>query len=113
MRVGAKYLITTDRWFIAPDAEQYRAVFGTVHQVLDAEQVLGVRTNRNSTNWYALIGDMVVAGCQIFYAVRCEHFSSEPTSVEFDHDGKHHVEKSGMSRIYDADASGLNHPLIE
>ena len=69
-----KYLITTDGWFYAPNGSKYRAVWGEVEIMSD--DVLGVKTNRLSTNWYARIGDdvngVVVAGCQIHYAVRCE-----------------------------------------
>jgi len=110
MKIGAKYLLTTDRWFYAPDGEQYRAVFGTVHEILDAEAVLGIKTNRNSTNWYVLIGDMVVAGCQVFYAIRTEDYDASPPTAEVDHEGVRHVQSAGITRIYDADASGQTHP---
>lgn len=62
---GKKYLITCDAWFYAPDGENYRAAFGTVHAVVDAKTALGIDTNRNSTNWYVVIDDMIIAGCQI------------------------------------------------
>lgn len=69
-----KHLITTDNWFYAPDGKLYRAVWGDV-QILD-DTVLGVKTNRNASNWYARVGSddnhVIVAGCQIHYAVRCE-----------------------------------------
>lgn len=69
-----KYLITTDKWFYGPDGKQYRAVWGSV-KILE-DNFLGVKTNRNSTNWYAFVGNeekgMIVAGCQIHYAVQCE-----------------------------------------
>lgn len=69
-----KYLITTDNWFFAPDGLQYRAVWGEVEIIEDSQ--LGLKTNRNSTNWYAKIGEegkeVVVAGCQIHYAVKCD-----------------------------------------
>lgn len=69
-----KYLITTDKWFTAPDGLTYNTVWGNV-KIL-ADDVLGVKTNRNATNWYAQVGEngkeVIVAGCQIHYAVRCE-----------------------------------------
>lgn len=69
-----KYLITTDAWFYGPDGRQYRAVWGEV-QILD-DTVLGVKTNRNASNWYARVGTdenhVIVAGCQIHYSVKCE-----------------------------------------
>ena len=69
-----KYLITTDNWFIAPDGKEYKAVWGNV-EILE-DKFLGVATNRNSSNWFAKVGSeqnhIIVAGCQIHYAARCE-----------------------------------------
>lgn len=69
-----KYLITTDNWFTAPDGKLYKAAWGNVEILEDS--VLGVKTNRNSSNWYAKVGStenhIILAGCQIHYAVRCE-----------------------------------------
>ncbi|MPR36640.1 hypothetical protein [Salmonirosea aquatica] len=69
-----KYLITTDAWFLAPDGKSYRAVWGEVEIVEDS--FLGIKTNRNASNWFARVGGkdnhVIVAGCQIHYAVRCE-----------------------------------------
>ena len=69
-----RYLITTDNWFYAPDGLKYRSVWGNV--TLMEDSILGLKTNRNSTNWYAYVGSeekgMVIAGCQMHYAVRCE-----------------------------------------
>ncbi|QFQ87340.1 hypothetical protein F8A10_07830 [Paracoccus kondratievae] len=104
---GQKYLITTDNWFFAPDGENYRAVWGTVNAVVDAETALGIKTNRNSTNWYVSIGDMIVAGCQIHYAMRADGFDPKAPLAEVEHNGKRLLTKCGMTRIYDADASGL------
>ena len=74
MDLSGKYLITTDSWFYAPDGLKYRSVWGEVNLMEDSE--LGIKTNRNSSNWYAHIGSknkgVIVAGCQIHYAVRCE-----------------------------------------
>ena len=68
-----KYLITTDDWFYASDGRKYKSVWGDVHILED--KILGVNTNRNSSNWYAYVGSkekgVVVAGCQIHYAVNC------------------------------------------
>jgi len=70
-----KYLITTDNWFYAPDGKQYRAAWGEVEIVED--NILGIKTNRVSTNWFAKIGDdkkyIIIAGCQIHYAIKCEN----------------------------------------
>ena len=71
---NGKYLITTDHWFYGPDGMQYRAVWGNVQIVEDS--ALGIKTNRNSTNWYAIVGSeekqVILAGCQIHYAMKCE-----------------------------------------
>ena len=97
-----KYLITTDGWFYAPDGQQYKAVWGDVKIVED--NVIGVKTNRNSTNWFAQVGsddmEVIIAGCQIHYAVRCENVPSlELYNHEEFHEGKVVVSQM-MSRIY-------------
>ena len=107
MKIGDTYLITADNWFFAPDGENYRAVYGTVHGVIDSENALGIKTNRNSTNWYVAVGDMIMAGCQVHYAVRADRYDPAAPTAEIDHDGKRHVDRCGTSRIYDANASGL------
>jgi hypothetical protein len=66
---GARVLITTDNWFYAPDGRCYRAVTGKLVAIL-TDEVLGIHTNRNSTNWYVQVGNMMIAGCQIHYAMR-------------------------------------------
>jgi hypothetical protein len=68
--IGDKVLVTCDNWFYAPDGQNYRAVFGTVKAVRTAEDALGVRPNGKSTNWYAEVGNMMIAGCQIHYVVK-------------------------------------------
>lgn len=69
-----KYLITTDSWFYASDSKQYKAVWGEIEIVEDS--ILGIKTNTRSSNWYAKVGSkdnhVIVAGCQIHYACRCE-----------------------------------------
>lgn len=107
MNIGQRYLITTDNWFIASDGQTYRAAFGTVHGVVDSQEALGVRTNAKSTNWYVVIGDMVIAGCQIHYAICTNAVSFDPPVAEIDHEGKRFIAPSGMTRIYNADESGI------
>ena len=73
---GEKYLITTDGWFRGHDGEQYAAVWGTCY-MKTSEQVFGFKPSRPSTNWFLVIGRrkarrVVVAGCQIHYAMRCD-----------------------------------------
>lgn len=69
-----KYLITTDNRFIGPDGRNdYRAAWGDVKIVDDS--FLGIKTNRNSSNWFAMVGTeddhIIIAGCQIHYAIKC------------------------------------------
>ena len=75
MNMKGKYLITTDAWFYAPNGKLYRAVWGEVNVIGD--EMLGIKTNRNSTNWFVKVGSdnnhIIIAGCQIHYAVRCEN----------------------------------------
>lgn len=72
-KLESKYLVTTDSWFYAPDGRTYRAVWGDLEILPDS--VLGVKTNKNSSNWYAKVGSeknhVVIAGCQVHYAVSC------------------------------------------
>lgn len=103
--LGERYLITTDNWFIAPDGEQYRAVFGTVTGVTSDDQTLGIKTNRGSTNWYVVIGNMIVAGCQIHYCIRTDEVSRRPVTREWVDGDTLRAEREPVSRIYCADDS--------
>ena len=68
------YLITTDNWFTAPDGKYYKSVWGNVEIIEDS--FLGIKTNRISSNWFAKVGSednhVIIAGCQIHYAVKCD-----------------------------------------
>ncbi len=102
-REGEKYLITTSNWFFAPDGESYRAVFGTIKGIYNDENTLGIKTNDKSTNWYVVIGNMIVAGCQIHYAIKTETVSFDPPNREIEFGGRLSVEKQPTTRIYNAD----------
>jgi len=88
-----KYLITTDAWFYAPDGKQYKAAWGDVEIIEDTS--LGLKTNRNSTNWYAKVGSkqkhIVIAGCQIHYAVKCEEKPNTEASEDWQADAQNGV----------------------
>lgn len=103
INVGDTVLLTTDAWFFAPDGEMYRAVFGTVKGVHTAENTLGVKTNARSTNWYAEIGNMLIAGCQIHYCVKTDSVSFDPPIREMENEGRLFTEKQPNTRIYNAD----------
>ena len=77
IKIGDKALITADGWFYAPDGRSYRAVFGTIKGILTSEDTLGIKTNAKSTNWYVEIGNMLVAGCQIHYAIKTDKCSKD------------------------------------
>lgn len=103
LKVGDKVLVTTDCWFHAPDGLPYKAVFGTVKGVFDSKQTLGIDTNRNATNWYAEVGSMIIAGCQIHYVIKTD-------KVNFGRVGDFEVTNGEVketslpfSRIYNAD----------
>lgn len=74
-----KYLITTNSWFYAPDGKQYRGAWGSVKIFEDS--FLGIKTNRNSSNWYLKVGSndkhIIIAGCQIHYAIKCNNKPKE------------------------------------
>ena len=74
--IGKKALITTSAWFYAPDGKQYRAVFGTVKGIKSDQETLGIKTNNKSSNWYLEIGNTIIAGCQIHYAIATDSCNS-------------------------------------
>ena len=88
-----KYLITTDDYFIAPDGKEYKSVWGDV-QILN-DNVLGVKANRNAVNWYAKVGDVIIAGCQIHFAIKC----GKPNTGSV----KQYEDKETPSKIYIAE----------
>ena len=102
--IGDQVLITCDGWFYAPDGEQYRAVFGTMKGVKDAESVLGISTNSRSTNWYVEIGNMIVAGCQVYYAIKTDSVSFQPPTTEIEFEGRNIKDCLHRTRIYNADS---------
>lgn len=101
-----KYLINTDEWFVAPNGNSYKAAWGNVEIIEDTS--LGLKTNRNSTNWYAKVGSddnhIIIAGCQIHYAVRCENKPNTEPSEDWQADAANGLkEYKAPSRIYIAE----------
>jgi len=84
-----KYLITTDNWFYAPDGLQYRCAWGNVEILGD--DILGIKTNQKSSNWFAKVGSdnkhVIIAGCQIHYAVRRENKPTAESVNDFTVEG--------------------------
>ena len=103
LQVGKKALLHTNNWFHAPDGKQYNNVFGTIKAVLSDEETLGIKTNRGATNWYVEIGNMTIAGCQIFYGINTD--TCNLGEYEDYHTSPEHglVKFTSPSRIYDAD----------
>jgi len=101
IEVGKRYLITTDNWFYAPNGAQHRVVFGKVSAVQNSEETLGIRTNRNATNWYVVIGNMIVAGCQIHYAIQTNECHLGEAEIEVEYEGKL-IKQLASSRVYNA-----------
>jgi hypothetical protein len=102
---GQKYVVNTDNWFVAPDGQIYKAAWGTCY-LKSIKEVFGFEPSRPSTNWYLEIGgegkEVIVAGCQIHYATRCEN---HPHDV---HNGVTYFEKDtgvewSARRIYIAE----------
>jgi hypothetical protein len=103
MEVGTKVLVTTTEWFFAPDGEQYRAVFGTLKGVHSDKDILGIKTNRLSADWYVQIGNLTIAGCQIKFAIETNKVSKQPPTSDTLHEGKVVTDTYSQSRIYFAD----------
>ena len=102
--IGKTYIITTDSWFIAPDGKQYRAVYGTVSSINSDKEVLGITTNRGSTNWYVVIGDMIIAGCQIHYCIKSNTYNNSNHKRAIEHNGKMEYHIENQSLIYNANS---------
>ena len=91
--IKGKYIITTTDWFTTPNGREYRAVWGDVEVLNDS--ILGIKTNRNSTNWYLKVGTddnhVIIAGCQVNYAVKSESspITDEKVMHEIWGDGNH------------------------
>lgn len=102
MNLEGNYLITTDNWFYGPDGKVYRAVWGDV-KIMD-DSLLGIRTNRNSSNWYAFVGSeekgMILAGCQVHYAIRCNEKPNQGKVHDYSTDGGTFNEFVRPSQIY-------------
>lgn len=83
-----KYLITTDAYFLAPDGKEYKSAWGEVEIISDS--FLGIKTNIRSSNWFAKVGSeenhIIIAGCQIHYAIKCinKPFTEKSESWTFD-----------------------------
>lgn len=102
---GKNYLINTSEWFIAPDGDSYKAVWGTLWGVFSSEETLGAKTNARSTNWYVVIGNMTIAGCQIHYVMETENVNFEPIEGEIDHNGERKSVMNTRTRIYNANST--------
>lgn len=104
IEIGSRVLITTDNWFYAPDGRSYRALFGTVKAIRSDSETLGIKTNAKSTNWYAEVGNMLVAGCQIHYAVSCSDPPPAHVDDEREVDGAVKAYRRA-SHVYNADGA--------
>jgi len=97
-----KYLITTDNWFLAPDGKQYKAIWGDVEIIED--YFLGVKTNRNSSNWFAKISGntlhVIIAGCQIHYAIQCNNKPHDDFTEDWSSDYKDILLANKVPGIY-------------
>lgn len=102
IKVGDKALITTQQWFLAPDGLEYKAVFGTVKGIYTDSETLGIKTNARSTNWYAEIGNITIAGCQIFYAIKTDSANLKKVKSWSNSSGSY-TEFTRPTEIYNAD----------
>lgn len=100
--IGQKYLVTTNNWFLAPNGKQYKAAHGTVKGILSDNETLGIQTNRHSSNWYLEIGSLIIAGCQIHYAIKSDECNFNPIEESTLHDGEFKLSER-PSNIYNAD----------
>ena len=80
--INKRVLVTTTNWFFAPDGKQYKAVYGTLKNLHQAEAVLGFKPDRAHTNWFVEIGAMMIAGCQVLYCVQSDEMPYLGTTTE-------------------------------
>jgi hypothetical protein len=83
-----KHLITTDQWFIAPDGEQYRAVWG---EAKDQQSANGER------RWIVVGEEVALDPSQINYSVRCP---DAPLIKEGSYKEKNTQEELAYNKIY-------------
>ena len=98
------YLITTDNQFYGADGVAYRACYGKVNVVSDTD-ILNIKTNRGSTNWYVVVGDiegkhMIIAGCQIHYALQTDKIHIGKTDDHIVHGDSGVVEFNRPTQVY-------------
>ena len=96
---GKKYLISTDNWFVAPNGEQYNAVWGKATYTTTKES-MGFNPVR-STNWFVKVGEsensILIAGCQIHYAIRTD---KKPKLIQGTYQEKDTGQKLAFNKIY-------------
>ena len=68
---------------------------------------LGIKTNRNASNWFAKIGSednfVIVAGCQIHYAVKSNKIPNENNVEDICYDASNFTAFSRPNEIYIAE----------
>lgn len=85
MNIGDKVLVTTDDWFLAPDGENYKSVYGTVK---------GVFYDQDTQ-----IGNMMIADFQINSTEIIESCSDKSLDCGI----KALNDQSSKTKIYNAD----------
>lgn len=105
------FLITTDRFFVAPNGQQYCAVWGKV-EIIQDNDLLGIKTNARSSNWYAKVGPednyVIIAGCQIHYAIKCNERPSDEPCKTWDLNATDYNEDLTPSKIYFTEPKNQN-----
>lgn len=77
--INKKVLVTTEGWFYGKDGKTYRAIYGTLKAIHQAEKVVGFTPSRGNVNWFYEIGNMVIMGCQIMYIVQADEVHTGST----------------------------------
>lgn len=69
---GKNVLVTTQDWFMSPDGNQRKAVFGVLKGIHETKDLLGFIPNRHHANWTLEIGNTSIAGCQVLYMIQVD-----------------------------------------
>lgn len=101
-----KCIVTSNSWFYGNDGKKYRAAWGTVNVYTD-DSILGIKTNRNSTDWFVTVGKdpytAIIAGCQVHQCVICKNKPDFNTINEIIYDDNSYKSISRDNEIYIAE----------
>lgn len=100
--IGKKVLVNTKDWLIAPDGEQYKAVYGTVKEIFlcTEKEVPGAKNSNTHANWYLQIGNTFVNVCDVGSCIITDSISVLPPKRRDTYEGALIEGRTSISLIY-------------